>query len=142
MKRRGDSWTTLHRIARDVWEEWWNQGVPKGYLIHHVDENPHNNEITNLALVTYTFHIKRHFTEETSEKLRKAMLGQKRFFSKAHREKLGKKVKERWANPEYRKNIVSKIGGEKHHFYGRKHNEEAKRKMREAHRRRRNEQVV
>lgn len=57
---RGGSWSSFHAIAIRAWEAWWNQKIPTGYLIHHVDGNYKNNEITNLALVTRSFHAKRH----------------------------------------------------------------------------------
>ena len=47
-------------IARKVWEKYWREKVPKGYLIHHVDWNMENNDICNLALVTYGFHVRIH----------------------------------------------------------------------------------
>ena len=40
-----------------IWEEYWGQIVPDGYLIHHVDRNVKNNHITNLTLVTKSYHF-------------------------------------------------------------------------------------
>jgi len=34
--------------------------IPKGYMIHHIDENRKNNNIENLQLVTYKEHKKIH----------------------------------------------------------------------------------
>lgn len=39
-----------------IWEEHWRETPPKGYLIHHVDRNPKNNHIANLALITRSTH--------------------------------------------------------------------------------------
>lgn len=48
--------TALH-VA--VWEH--NNGpVPEGYLVHHKDDNPLNNNIDNLELVTPSQHGKMH----------------------------------------------------------------------------------
>lgn len=105
----GTSWSAIHKKARKAWEDWWNQLVPKGYLVHHIDENPHNNTITNLALVTYAFHTNRHRTEETIEKIRQGHLGKKRIFSEEHRRNLSQEMKRRWSNPEYRKKMKKSL---------------------------------
>ena len=47
-------------IAHRVWEEHWNQKVPKGYLLHHIDENRRNNDICNIPLLTLSFHTGLH----------------------------------------------------------------------------------
>ena len=46
--------------ARRAWGEYWREEVPEGYIIHHVDKNITNNEISNLALVTRPYHAKIH----------------------------------------------------------------------------------
>jgi len=46
--------------ARRVWEDYWHEKVPEGYLIHHVDRDYTNNDICNLALLTYGFHNRIH----------------------------------------------------------------------------------
>jgi len=43
-----------------VYEEYWNEHVPKGYLLHHMDENKKNNNIINIPLLTRSYHIKIH----------------------------------------------------------------------------------
>ena len=48
------------RIARKVWEKYWREKKPKGYLIHHGDRNIKNNNICNLALLTVSFHAGLH----------------------------------------------------------------------------------
>jgi len=48
------------RYARSVWEIWWNQKVPNGYDVHHMDRKRKNNEISNLALLTHSYHAKIH----------------------------------------------------------------------------------
>ena len=51
-----DSAKYLHRV---IWEE--NHGaIPKGMLIHHKDNNPENNDIDNLQLVTTQEHRRIH----------------------------------------------------------------------------------
>ena len=50
-------------IAYRVWEKFWNQKVPKGYCVHHVDRNISNNDITNLALILFGLHTSLHNRE-------------------------------------------------------------------------------
>lgn len=45
------------RLHRKVWE-FYNGKIPNGYHIHHVDNNPHNNDISNLNIVAGTLHLR------------------------------------------------------------------------------------
>jgi hypothetical protein len=54
---------SLHQL---VWRQ-YNGEIPYGYDIHHIDENPCNNEMNNLQLLTRAEHMKIH-----SEKQNKA----------------------------------------------------------------------
>lgn len=47
------SYPVVHKL---VWEA-FNGPVPDGYEINHLDENHHNNSLSNLALVTHTENI-------------------------------------------------------------------------------------
>ena len=63
-----------NRKARTVWEEYWREEVPKGYVVHHVDRNVANNDICNLALLTFKYHMQVHrggvpVPEETRKKI-------------------------------------------------------------------------
>lgn len=43
------------RLHTEMWK--YHKGeIPKGYHVHHVDNNTHNNNITNLNLVHYSLH--------------------------------------------------------------------------------------
>lgn len=53
---RGYHGKYLHRA---VWEH-FNGKIPKGYVVHHVDFNPANNDISNLTLLTKAEHRKLH----------------------------------------------------------------------------------
>lgn len=53
MDRKG---VQLHRV---VWEYHFGS-IPTGMLIHHLDGNPQNNQVDNLALVTFSAHAKSH----------------------------------------------------------------------------------
>lgn len=37
--------------ARNVWAKYWRQKIPRGVVIHHLDKNRENNDITNLVAV-------------------------------------------------------------------------------------------
>jgi len=47
-----------------VYEEYWREKVPKGYLLHHMDRDRANNDITNIPLLTFNFHGKIHGGEK------------------------------------------------------------------------------
>lgn len=45
---------------RWVWMMYFGE-IPKGMVIHHIDGNPSNNEITNLQMLKHSDHIKYHW---------------------------------------------------------------------------------
>ncbi len=45
------------RMHTEVWK-FHNGEIPKGYHIHHVDGNAHNNDIANLNLINETLHLR------------------------------------------------------------------------------------
>lgn len=52
--------TTLHeRMHRYVWK-FYNGEIPKGYDIHHKDDNRYNNDISNLECIEKVAHRKLH----------------------------------------------------------------------------------
>lgn len=46
-------------LHRDIWKH-FNGEIPKGYDIHHIDEDRHNNKIDNLVLVAKDQHTRLH----------------------------------------------------------------------------------
>lgn len=40
--------------------------IPRGMIVHHIDENPSNNDISNLILLTASAHIKLHQKERAT----------------------------------------------------------------------------
>lgn len=65
-------------LHHKVWEDFYGQKVPEGYVIHHRDENPHNNSIKNLQLMTVEEHLSHHHKgkitpDEVKEKLSKSL---------------------------------------------------------------------
>lgn len=51
------------RISHIVWS-YHNGPVPKGYVVHHIDERPENNDISNLELKTASEHCADHNREK------------------------------------------------------------------------------
>ena len=47
-------------LHREIWES-VNGKIPDGCVIHHVDENPFNNDIKNLVCVSISEHAKIHY---------------------------------------------------------------------------------
>ena len=54
-KRASGKW--LHR---DIWESYNRKKIPKGFHIHHIDENPRNNSPENLECISPREHIAKH----------------------------------------------------------------------------------
>lgn len=55
------------RKALRVWTKYWNENVPTGYYVHHIDCDVSNNNISNLALVTHSFHQTMHHNRRKNE---------------------------------------------------------------------------
>ena len=53
----------LHHL---VWEKHYGKKVPKGYHVHHKDENKTNNNINNLQLMSASEHRKLHTSNENN----------------------------------------------------------------------------
>lgn len=54
------------RLHRAVWE-YHNGPIPKGYHVHHIDENRANNDISNLMLIESFEHLSKHSLEHADE---------------------------------------------------------------------------
>lgn len=48
------------KVHRLVWEAFNNATIPDKYVVHHIDGNKLNNNITNLALVTMRMNVSIH----------------------------------------------------------------------------------
>ena len=94
-KNRGKA---LHRL---IFEDHYKLTILEGNVIHHIDNNKTNNEISNLKLMSLSEHSKLHNAG-------------------TNHHKYGFK---------YSKETIQKMTGEKHPFYGKKHSEETKRKI-------------
>ena len=49
-----------------VWEKYYG-AVPEGFSVHHIDKNPRNNDISNLTLMSYSYHSSLHSKEHADE---------------------------------------------------------------------------
>ena len=54
-------------LHRAIWEEYYGQKIPEGYVIHHKDHNPKNNNINNLQLMTAEEHLSHHHKDKYVE---------------------------------------------------------------------------
>lgn len=59
--RKGSDYVFYHSVI--MCEACGLTEIPKGFVIHHIDRNPKNNDIDNLALVTVSGHSKIHSIE-------------------------------------------------------------------------------
>ena len=59
--RKGSDYVFLHSVV--MCEALGLTEIPAGYVVHHIDRNPHNNDISNLCLLTISAHSKLHSIE-------------------------------------------------------------------------------
>lgn len=70
--------TNNELLHRKVWEEYYGQKIPEGYVIHHIDHNPLNNSISNLQLMTFEDHARLHHKGKvTKEEVKEELSRQK-----------------------------------------------------------------
>lgn len=105
------------RLHRAVWEH-HNGQIPKGYHIHHKDEDRRNNNIENLELVLGNDHLKHHMSkEERKEQSRRSVKKAIESAPAWHHSEEGrvwhsKQSKESWKSREYRTYICTYCGKE------------------------------
>lgn len=54
-------------LHRELWKDWFGK-IPKGYVIHHKDENPLNNKLRNFELKKIGSHSSEHNIKKWSKK--------------------------------------------------------------------------
>jgi len=123
-----NEWVSIHV---KVWEEFMGVEVPfddngKRFVIHHLDQNPNNNDILNLVCMTDFEHRRWHnknLSKETLEKKRVSMIG------KNHAEETKLKISESHKGKKHTEESKLKTSEA---MKGKKHTEETKLKMSEA----------
>lgn len=114
------------RLHRTVWE-YHNGKIPKGYHVHHKDENKCNNDISNLVLMKSEYHRSKHAqTEESKQKARETIKHARAVAPEWHHSEEGKawhsqRGKENWNMRELNTYICSYCGKEfqtKHIYSG------------------------
>ena len=135
--------TQVHKIQ--MWTKYgWRDG--QLWTIHHIDENPSNNAISNLVFMLRSEHMRLHrkgysprkgkiHTEETKEKIRLGNIGKK--ISEEAKIKMSKVRKGRkWFNDGVEEYFIFSEYALPHYQKGRlkckKHTEETKKKISEA----------
>jgi len=115
---------------------------PKGHTINKGKTlaSEHREKVIK-SLVPYYFptghvmNVGKVCSPETKEKIRKSLIGKPR--SEKTRKANSKAGKEKWQDPVYREMMIQRrkglVAGEKHPMFGKKHTEESRRKMSEAH---------
>ena len=82
-KNEGNHNKSLHKL---IWESVWGK-TPKGWIIHHLDENPTNNCILNLFGMPIAQHISLH------KKNKSCNIGESNpFYGKHHTEETKQKI--------------------------------------------------
>ena len=95
-RKEGNNGKYLHRL---IWEEHYGE-IPEGYVIHHKNENPQDNSISNLELMSKTNHGRIHNIGEKNPNYGKPL------------------------PPEHRRKISENhpdLSGEKNGMYGKQH---------------------
>ena len=102
------------RLHQCIWEK-ANGPIPKGYEIHHIDGNPDNNDLSNLACIPAKEHRKIHsdlLTDEQREFYRrnikeKALPASIKWRkSEAGRKAFSDRAKQMWKNGAFDKELV------------------------------------
>ena len=77
------------RLHVQMYQDYWNCIIPKGFVVHHKDDNKENNTVDNYFLLTNAGHVRwhnNHMSKERKEKVRLAHVG------KTHSEESKEKV--------------------------------------------------
>ncbi|BBL62384.1 HNH endonuclease signature motif containing protein [Methanobrevibacter arboriphilus] len=72
-EKEGNKGKFLHRL---VWEDRSQIKIPKGYIIHHLDENKLNNDIENLICIQDKIHRQYHKYGTTHDKQTKIKMSE------------------------------------------------------------------
>ncbi len=101
----------LHRV---IWEKETGIPIPKGYIVHHKDENKDNNNIDNLELKTFSQHRRDHMlklyeNEEFLENNNKHLANVNNLAKSWHKSKSGKKFHKKIGKLSWKKRKKVKV---------------------------------
>lgn len=65
-KRRVNESNRSFSMHRDVWEA-ANGAIPDGFVVHHIDHDPANNDLSNLECLPMADHCRQHMAERNLE---------------------------------------------------------------------------
>lgn len=95
------------RLHNYIWQK-YNGEIPKGYHVHHIDENKDNNDISNLELLKAFDHLSLHAYEKSDLARNNMLTVVQPYAAKWHGSKAGKKfhvehykkyTEEKWMKP-------------------------------------------
>lgn len=76
-------------LHREVWRR--ERGpIPRGYHVHHIDHDPGNNRIENLALVSPAEHAREHWSEKRAREHTARLDAVRHLSAQWHRSKAGR----------------------------------------------------
>lgn len=82
---RRDAQRRIHFLHKVVWEEHYGK-VPTGCVIHHIDHNKLNNDLSNLQCMDAVEHRRHHMAEMKEQTITCAMCGiVKTFYSRSNK---------------------------------------------------------
>ena len=89
----------VQRLHQEVWKDAHGvKEIPLGYHVHHIDEDPFNNDPANLDLVLASDHLKEHAASEKWTKAREAWI------------KAGQEAAREWHKSEEAKEFHRELG--------------------------------
>jgi DNA-directed RNA polymerase subunit RPC12/RpoP len=112
------------RLHVAVWR-YHNGEIPKGYHVHHIDEDRTNNQIENLRLMVSNMHLSMHqHSDERRAYQQEHIKDMRELASEWHRSEAGREMHKRlaekqWENAEPIKYICTECGKEfesRHHY--------------------------
>jgi len=136
------------RFNCGCWDYWYrfvwiqkNGPIPDGYEVHHKDDNPLNDHISNLECITKKEHKRLHgkkrvWSEETKQKISESLKANSDL-SDIQKKLWEERKASGWEYPEEGKKKILEYGktrvGELNPFFGKQHSAESIEKNRQAH---------